>query len=134
MRGLNYLHRKGVVHRDIKPQNLLIDPSCHVLKICDFGSAKKLDSKELNVAYITTRNYRAPELIVGKRDYDFSIDIWSAGCVIAECMLGKPLFESTNSQHDHLVEIIKKLGTPDRELLYEWNQKYAHDLPNATPR
>jgi serine/threonine protein kinase len=67
-----------------------------VLKIADFGSAKKLDENETHVSYITTRNYRAPELIVGKTDYDFKIDIWSAGCVIAELMYGRPLFEASD--------------------------------------
>jgi serine/threonine protein kinase len=56
----------GVVHRDVKPQNLLVDPSCHIMKVCDFGSSKKIKEDEKSVAYITTRYYRAPELIIGQ--------------------------------------------------------------------
>ncbi len=88
LRGLHYIHLKGIVHRDIKPQNLLIDPSCHVLKICDFGSAKKMQAGELSTAYICSRYYRAPELIFGKRDYNHAVDLWSAGCVFAEMLNG----------------------------------------------
>ena len=95
LRALNYMHRKNVMHRDIKPQNLLVDPTCHILKVCDFGSAKKLNVEESknSVSYICTRYYRAPELMFGSRTYNSSIDIWSAGCVIAELFLGEPLFK-----------------------------------------
>ena len=86
------------MHRDIKPQNLLVDPSCHILKICDFGSAKKYKEEDASVAYITSRYYRAPELIFGNQKYDYSIDVWSAGCVIAEMMLGEPVFKGKNNQ------------------------------------
>jgi glycogen synthase kinase 3 beta len=88
MRSLAYIHALGICHRDIKPQNLLVDPDTHVLKMCDFGSAKKLVAGEPNVSYICSRYYRAPELIFGNSDYNYAIDVWSVGCVIAELMLG----------------------------------------------
>lgn len=113
-RSLAYIHALGICHRDIKPQNLLVDPSTHILKLCDFGSAKKLIKGEPNVSYICSRYYRAPELIFGCTDYAPAIDVWSVGCVIAELMLGQPLFPG-ESGVDQLVEIIKVLGTPTRE-------------------
>lgn len=87
-RSLNYIHSLGICHRDIKPQNLLIDPLTGILKLCDFGSAKILNPTEPNVSYICSRYYRAPELIFGARNYTTKIDIWSAGCVVAEMTLG----------------------------------------------
>ncbi|GAB2285443.1 Shaggy- protein kinase zeta [Dionaea muscipula] len=114
-RGLAYLHTVlGVCHRDVKPQNLLVDPLTHQLKICDFGSAKVLVKGEQNISYICSRYYRAPELIFGATEYSTSIDIWSAGCVLAELLLGQPLFPGENAV-EQLVEIIKVLGTPTRE-------------------
>jgi|ERR1700733_1072040 len=87
-RSLAYIHALGICHRDIKPQNLLIDPTVHVLKLCDFGSAKRIIKGEVNVSYICSRYYRAPELIFGATDYTPAIDVWSCGCVIAELLLG----------------------------------------------
>ena len=63
-----------------------------MLKVCDFGSAKRLNHGEVNVSYICSRYYRAPELIFGATEYNNSIDVWSVGCVVAEMLLGQPLF------------------------------------------
>ena len=128
MRSLAYIHSVGICHRDIKPQNLLLNPSTGVLKLCDFGSAKILVAGEPNVSYICSRYYRVPELIFGATNYTGAFpshtslsraqlpdstcpDIWSTGCVMAELMLGQPLFPG-ESGIDQLVEIIKVLGTP----------------------
>jgi glycogen synthase kinase 3 beta len=92
----------------------LCDTNTHVLKLCDFGSAKQLVAGEPNVSYICSRYYRAPELIFGNSNYTTSIDVWSVGCVIAELMLGQPIFPG-ESGVDQLVEIIKILGTPSKE-------------------
>lgn len=80
-RSLAYIHSLGICHRDIKPQNLLLDPETAVLKLCDFGSAKQLLQGEPNVSYICSRYYRAPELIFGAINYTTKIgefDGWAA--------------------------------------------------------
>ncbi|KAK2661392.1 hypothetical protein Ddye_007925 [Dipteronia dyeriana] len=124
-RSLSYIHRTiGVCHRDIKPQNLLVNPHTHQVKLCDFGSAKVLVKGEPNISYICSRYYRAPELIFGATEYTTAIDIWSAGCVVAELMHGKPLFPG-DSGVDQLVEIIKVLGTPTREEIKCMNPNYT---------
>mmetsp|Transcript_39406 Transcript_39406/g.103158 ORF Transcript_39406/g.103158 Transcript_39406/m.103158 type:complete len:384 (-) Transcript_39406:67-1218(-) len=124
LRSLAYIHQLSICHRDIKPQNLLVDGQTHVLMLCDFGSAKRLIPGEDNVAYICSRYYRAPELIFGATDYTCTIDVWSVGCVVAELALGQPLFPGDNGV-DQLVEIIKVLGTPTREELEAMNSKYV---------
>ena len=87
LRGLLYLGEKGIAHRDMKPQNVLVDDQKWKLLICDFGSAKQLVEGEPNLAYICSRCYRAPELIFGSTNYSPQIDVWSAGCIIAEMVL-----------------------------------------------
>nr|XP_025691850.1 shaggy-related protein kinase eta isoform X2 [Arachis hypogaea] len=123
-RGLAYIHTvPGVCHRDLKPQNILVDPITHQVKICDFGSAKVLVKGETNISYICSRFYRAPELIFSATEYTTSIDIWSAGCVLAELLLGQPLFPGENAV-DQVAEIFKVLGTPTREEVRCMNPNY----------
>jgi serine/threonine protein kinase len=123
--GLEYLHSKGIVHRDIKPGNLLVNMEKQELKICDFGISKKINDQTIVSSYIGSRYYRAPELLLGSKKYSFAIDIWAAGCVIAEMLLGNvPLFQG-NDNKDQLVEIIRLLGYPNEEDLnsFDWKIK-----------
>lgn len=123
-RALAFMHSKGILHRDIKPQNILVDSSTNIIYLGDFGSAKKLGNNETNVAYICSRYYRAPELIFANLEYDSSIDIWSFGCLLAEMLQGKPFFQG-ESTVDQLVQIMKILGTPDSNQLMYLNKNNA---------
>merc|ERR1712151_681253 len=123
VRGLAYMHCRGIVHCDIKPQNLLLDGKSHTLKLCDFGTAKRLVNGKSQTSYVCSRYYRAPELILGATMYSTSVDLWSAGCVFAEMLLGQPLFTGTDGINQ-LVEIMKVLGTPTPQELQAMNPNY----------
>mmetsp|Transcript_147357 Transcript_147357/g.260484 ORF Transcript_147357/g.260484 Transcript_147357/m.260484 type:complete len:349 (+) Transcript_147357:35-1081(+) len=123
LRGLAFVHGKGFAHCDIKPQNLLLDGKTHTVKLCDFGTAKRLKLREPNLSYVCSRFYRAPELCFGSSVYTSSIDLWSAGCVFGEMLLAQPLFAGNNGI-THIVEIIKVLGTPSPQELQAMNPGY----------
>jgi serine/threonine protein kinase len=102
IRSLLYLRKLSISHRDIKPQNILINEQNNKLVLCDFGSAKQLKPSEPNISYICSRCYRAPELIFGFTQYTTQVDMWSIGCVIGEMIGLKPLFQG-DSNIDQLV-------------------------------
>ena len=91
LKGLEYCHSKNIVHRDLKPENVLFTEDERV-KICDFGSSKFIEKDTKSTPYIVSRYYRAPELLLGKCDYDDKIDIFAAGCIFAELFTLIPLF------------------------------------------
>jgi len=123
IRGLAFVHGKGIVHCDIKPQNLLLDGGTQTLKICDFGTAKRMTMGHTSNAYACSRYYRAPELILGSTNYSTAVDLWSVGCVFAEMLIGQPLFTGGDGI-DQLVQIVKVIGTPSAQDLVAMNPNY----------
>ncbi|KAK8813475.1 hypothetical protein WA556_000053 [Blastocystis sp. ATCC 50177/Nand II] len=114
-----YLHSLHIMHRDIKPSNILLleKPSMQA-KLCDFGCSKQIVGSIENhrsTPLVTSRFYRAPELLMGATRYGYAIDVWSLGCVIAEILVGTPLFIALDSDADQLLSIINVLGTPSEE-------------------
>ena len=133
LKAIGYLHSLGICHRDIKPQNVLINEEDFTLKICDFGCAKHLVKGEPNIAYICSRYFRPPELVLGCTDYSTQVDVWSVGCVIAELCLNKPIFPGKTSK-EQLYEIIKILGSPTKEELINMNGKYKNIKLEKIPK
>ena len=116
-RALEYIHARRICHRDIKPDNLLCDPTTLKCRLCDFGCSKVLVKGQPNVSYICSRYYRAPELMFGATEYAVGVDIWSVGTILMELLLGHLPYQGQDSTQQHLVEIMKLLGTPsDKEL------------------
>ncbi|CAG8103015.1 unnamed protein product [Penicillium nalgiovense] len=109
LRGLKYIQSAGVIHRDLKPSNILVDEN-HDLKICDFGLARVWEPQM--TGYVTTRFYRAPEIMTSWQMYGMEVDIWSCACVFAEMLDGTILFpgESDMSQLSLMAELLGKDG------------------------
>ena len=113
--ALAHVHAAGVLHRDLKASNLLLNGDC-TLRLCDFGLAREGDSS-LSAAfteYVVTRFYRAPEVLLSGGRYTSAIDVWSAGCVLGELLLRRPLFPGENYLHQ-LQLITETLGSPSEE-------------------
>ena len=112
--GLEYLHNNWILHRDLKPNNLLVNRK-GVVKITDFGLAKAYGSPNRQYTHlVVTRWYRAPELLFGARIYGAGIDIWAMGCILAELLLRVP-FVAGETDLDQLAKIFQALGTPTEE-------------------
>ncbi|KAG0416812.1 Cyclin-dependent kinase 1, partial [Dictyocoela roeselum] len=127
MAGVDYCHAVGILHRDLKPQNILVDKS-GALKICDFGLCRAIGVPlRTYTKDIVTLWYRPPELLLGCRHYSRQVDVWSLGCIIAELVLYRPMFPG-DSEIDQLYKIFKILGTPNSETFTNLKK-----LPNYQP-
>eukprot|EP01084_Bolivina_argentea_P267372 453833_1 len=112
LRGVAYCHHHRVLHRDLKPQNLLINREGE-LKLADFGLARAFGIPVRSYTHeVVTLWYRAPDVLMGSHKYSTPVDIWSIGCIFAEMANGHPLFTGS-SEKDQLDRIIRHLGTPD---------------------
>jgi p38 MAP kinase len=111
---LSYMHAHGVVHRDLKPENILLSTNQDELKVCDLGLARHAD--EEMTGYLATRYYRAPEFMLTWRTYGAPVDVWSAGCILAELAIGRVLFPGVDHVH-HLRLIISLIGSPPEAVI-----------------
>lgn len=111
LRGVDHIHKYKVLHRDLKPQNLLINKD-NILKIADFGLARGYGIPVKNYTHeVVTLWYRPPDVLLGNKTYGTTVDMWSIGCIFAEMASGKPLFTG-NSEVDQLKKIFEIMGTP----------------------
>jgi len=133
--GMHYCHSRRVLHRDLKPQNLLIDKE-GVLKIADLGLARTFTIPLRQYTHeVVTLWYRAPEVLLGSKVYSTALDMWSIGCIFAELVNNRPLFPG-DSEIDELFHIFQYLGTPNDDIWPEVSRlpNYQETFPNWKPR
>ncbi|XP_012151456.1 serine/threonine-protein kinase MAK isoform X1 [Megachile rotundata] len=119
LQGLAFMHKHGFFHRDMKPENLLcMGPE--LVKIADFGLAREIRSRPPYTDYVSTRWYRAPEVLLHSTTYNSPIDIWAVGCIMAELYTFRPLFPG-KSEIDEIFKICSVIGTPEKD---DWPEGY----------
>uniref|UniRef100_A0A183BW00 non-specific serine/threonine protein kinase n=1 Tax=Globodera pallida TaxID=36090 RepID=A0A183BW00_GLOPA len=119
LQGLSYMHKNGFFHRDMKPENIMCNGT-ELVKIADFGLAREIRSRPPFTDYVSTRWYRAPEILLRSTNYNSPIDLWALGCIMAELYMLRPLFPGT-SELDQIFKIVNILGTPQKE---EWPEGF----------
>jgi len=131
--GLKYIHAANVIHRDLKPSNILINADT-TLKICDFGLARGYQEADYLTEYVVTRWYRAPEVMCSSDAYDFKIDIWAVGCILAEMINRNPLFPGDDYKRQ-LNLIFNAIGTPTaNDTKFITNEHALSYIRNLQPR
>lgn len=118
LKGLSYMHKSGYYHRDLKPDNIMVEGM--TCKIIDFGLAREIRSRPPYTDYVSTRWYRAPEVLLHSTTYSWPIDIFAIGCIVAELYLRRPLFPGT-SEADQIGKLCSVLGTPQTA---DWPEGY----------
>jgi len=121
LRALEYCHSQGIMHRDVKPHNIMIDHKKKKLRLIDWGLAEFYHKGQSYNVRVASRYFKGPELLVGMRDYDYSLDLWSLGCMFAGMIFMKEPFFAGSDNYDQLVKIAKVLGTAD---LVKYLEKY----------
>uniref|UniRef100_A0A6Q2YBX0 non-specific serine/threonine protein kinase n=1 Tax=Esox lucius TaxID=8010 RepID=A0A6Q2YBX0_ESOLU len=125
LKALDYCHLMGIMHRDVKPHNVMIDHEHRKLRLIDWGLAEFYHpNQEYNVR-VASRYFKGPELLVDYQMYDYSLDMWSLGCMLASMIFRKEPFFHGHDNYDQLVRIAKVLGTED---LYDYIDKYNIEL------
>lgn len=135
IKGLAFCHSHRTLHRDLKPQNLLIDQS-GLLKIADFGLGRTFGVPLRAYTHeVVTLWYRSPEILLGCREYSISMDMWSVGCIFAEMVMSKPLFPG-DSEIDEIFKIFSILGTPTENVWPEFGflPNYKPSFPKWNPQ
>jgi len=131
--GLTYMHKNGFFHRDMKPENLLIQGNS--LKIADFGLAREIRSKPPFTDYVSTRWYRAPEILLRSTNYNSPVDVFALGAIMAELYMLRPLFPGSN-EHDQMIKVCSVLGTPTQQSWpegYRLASRIGFVFPNFAP-
>ncbi|KAI3388396.1 hypothetical protein SNEBB_003756 [Seison nebaliae] len=132
LRGLKYIHSANVLHRDLKPGNLLLNATCD-LKICDFGMARVASGNRGTLTeYVATRWYRAPEVMLNSRAYGKPMDIWSVGCILGEMFTRRPLLPGDHYL-DQITLIFQHFGSPSEEDIIAIQNPQARDYIRSLP-